>query len=108
MVKKVRQNTDTVVRILPLCVRGVVKSTVCDWGLNLCLSLQAARDGREDVVRHWLNRGPESGRKAAINKRDEHGFTALHYAARFNRVRVIQTLVQNDAGELVWIVSTWV
>ena len=37
---------------------------------------------------------------ASINDVDEDGFTALHYAARYNRVDVMRALVSAGAGNV--------
>ncbi|KAL5457262.1 hypothetical protein EMCRGX_G034509 [Ephydatia muelleri] len=64
---------------------------------------QAARDGREDVVRAWLDRLPRrfGGNVEILNQRDAEGYTALHYAARFNRLSIIQMLVNSGADPSV-------
>ena len=63
--------------------------------------MQAARDGREDVVLLWLERltGRSGHIEKALNECDEGGYTALHYAARFNRINIVQMLVNRGAGE---------
>ena len=60
---------------------------------------QAARDGKEDVVRHYLDRLADSEKQEVINARDSEGYTALHYAAKFNRFQIMYRLVTHDAGE---------
>ena len=60
--------------------------------------LQAARDGREDDVRAWLAAVSDQRKKKLVNAKDKHGFTAVHYAARFNRFKIMQLLLLGDAG----------
>ena len=69
--------------------------------LSPALLPQAARDGREDVVRAWLDRLPRrfGGNVEVLNQRDAEGYTALHYAARFNRLSIIEMLVNSGAGK---------
>ena len=49
----------------------------------------------------WLERlSGRFGRDLeALNERDEEGYTALHYAARFNRLSIVQRLASSGAGE---------
>ncbi|KAL5486880.1 hypothetical protein EMCRGX_G019417 [Ephydatia muelleri] len=73
-------------------------------GSNPVIKLQqAARDGREDVVRAWLERLPRrfGSNIEVLNQRDEEGYTALHYAARFNRLTIMQMLVVSGADPTV-------
>ena len=58
------------------------------------LMLQAAREGREDVVREWMV-VDESG----LDARDGEDYTAFHYAAQQHHLNVIMRhLVDNGAG----------
>ncbi len=59
------------------------------------LIFQAARDGLVDVVRAHLDVSC-----AQLLDVDEDGFTALHHAARYNRVRVMESLVEAGGGKL--------
>ena len=59
----------------------------------------AARDGRDDIVRVWLDRLPRTRCATVINEGDHQGYTALHYAAMFNRFKIMQLLVTRGAGE---------
>ena len=61
--------------------------------------LQAARDGREDVVRQHLARLPKGRKGKVLNGKDSEGYTAVHYAAKFNRFKILQLLVTSGAGE---------
>ena len=61
---------------------------------TMCL-LQAARDGLMDVVEGHL--ALEASR---MNDTDEDGLTAMHHAARYNRVNVLNRLVEAGGGEL--------
>lgn len=60
---------------------------------------QAARDGREDIVRQWVDQKHHRGKASRniINGKDADGFTALHHAARFNRFKIMQLLITRDA-----------
>lgn len=58
--------------------------------------LQAARDGKEDVVLALLEEDP----LPMVDECDEEGMAALHYAAMFNNFRIMELLVDNEAGEL--------
>ena len=62
--------------------------------------LQAVRDGREEVLRQWLGQVSERKKRALINAYDSFGFTAMHYATRFNRFKMMQLLVANDASKM--------
>ena len=57
------------------------------------------RDGREEVLRQWLGQVSERKKRALINAYDSFGFTAMHYATRFNRFKMMQLLVANDASK---------
>ncbi|XP_011409380.1 PREDICTED: ankyrin-3-like, partial [Amphimedon queenslandica] len=60
---------------------------------------QAVRDGREEVLRQWLGQlTVKKKKKMLINAYDSFGFTAMHYAARFNRFKMMQLLIANDAN----------
>ena len=61
--------------------------------------LQAARDGREDDVRAWLDTVSDQRKRKLLNAKDKHGFTAVHYAARFNRFKIMQRLLLDEAGK---------
>jgi ankyrin repeat protein len=59
---------------------------------------QAVRDGKEDVLRAWLARlANSSKKKQALNAKDSYGFTAMHYAARFNRFKIMSLLIAEEA-----------
>ena len=61
---------------------------------------KAARDGKEDVVNQHLARLPRYKKKKVLDARDADGFTAMHYAAKFNRFKILRLLVDSDASEL--------
>lgn len=63
------------------------------WKLVIYL-LQAARDGLLDVVLAHLRLG-----LSHIYDVDEDGYTALHHASRYNRVNVLEALLEAGAGE---------
>lgn len=41
--------------------------------------------------------------KKKINMIDEDDLTPLHYAARYNHLGMVKLLVENHAGEYVWV-----
>ena len=55
--------------------------------------LQAARDGLLDIVEAHLESASN------LHDYDEDGFTAIHHAARYNRVKVLEVLIQYGGGE---------
>ena len=67
---------------------------------------KAARDGKYEVVKEWLEwheNHPIIDRKGRkinnpISEKDPDGLTALHYAARFNRFKILQYLVSDKPG----------
>ena len=67
--------------------------------LLLTITLQAARDGREDIVRQHLKRLPKYRKEKVLNAKDSEGYTALHYAAKFNRFKILQLLITSGASE---------
>ena len=61
--------------------------------------LQAARDNRHDVVeRHLRLLLSKRNRGRVLNHKDEDGYAAIHYAAKFNRYRIMIQLVAAGAG----------
>ena len=58
------------------------------------VSLQAARDGLLDIVLAHLRLGVSH-----LYDVDEDGYTALHHATRYNRVNVLEVLIDAGAGE---------
>jgi len=64
--------------------------------------LQAARDDLLDLVKANLD-----CYRQQINDVDEDGFTALHYAARYNRVTVVEVLLNAGAGKSRERVPEW-
>lgn len=68
--------------------------------LFFLISIQAVRDGREEVLRQWLgSQLSTKKKKILINAYDSFGFTAMHYAARFNRFKMMQLLIANEASK---------
>ena len=57
-------------------------------------SLQAARDGLVETVDLHLE-----SNLSGLDAVDEDGYTALHHAARYNRVRTLETLLMHGASE---------
>jgi ankyrin repeat protein len=69
-----------------------------DVGRRPKISLQqAARDGREDVVRYYLERLSDEEKQQVIDARDSEGYAALHYAAKFNRFQIMVRLITHEA-----------
>jgi len=60
--------------------------------------VQAARDGLLDVVKAHID-----SCLAQINDVDDEGYTAMHYAARYNRVSVMEVLFAAGAGAYVHV-----
>ena len=60
--------------------------------------LQAAKQGLEDVVQQHL-----SLPSVELNAKDDDGYTAVHYAAKFNHIKVLKLLLKANAGEFVYI-----
>ena len=60
--------------------------------------LQAAKQGLEDVVQQHL-----SLPSLELNAKDDDGYTAVHYAAKFNHIQILKLLLKANAGELVCI-----
>ena len=58
------------------------------------LLLQAARDNRLEVVDQWIKILP----KSELNKKDGFGYAPLHYAAKFNRFKVLKNIILAGAG----------
>ena len=61
--------------------------------------VQAARDGREDMVRAHLSRLPRVKKEKILNVKDADGYAAVHHAAKFNRFKILQLLVTSGASE---------
>ena len=61
-------------------------------------TVQAAKDGRIAEIGRWVSYLKEHPSKAHINERDEEGYTALHYATKYNHLQIMKTLVDNKAG----------
>ena len=62
------------------------------------------------MVRLWLEQLPKrpSSARRVLNKKDSEGFTAMHYAARFNRLKIMQMLVDSGAGQYSLPLRTYV
>ena len=70
-------------------------------------STQAARDNREDVVRQHLSRLPKYNKARMLDQRDAKGYTAMHYAAKFNRFKIMTLLVTSGASEFLSSRHMW-
>ena len=70
------------------------------------INLQAARDGKIEVIKHRLNKlavkHPARCQKL-INKHDEDNITPLHYAVRYGHVEVVKLLVEFGAGKVILV-----
>lgn len=73
----------------------VHKQSNLQWHLSFIL-LQAAENGQEDVLRQYLplTSPPE------LDAKDDHGYTAVHYAAEFNHIKILELLLEANASEL--------
>ena len=60
------------------------------------LCMQAARDGQEDLLEHFL----EHCMKDQIDALDKEGYAALHYAVKYHRVNIIRKLLTAKCGKL--------
>ena len=56
--------------------------------------MQASREGLTEVVQHHLNTSPEQ-----VNEQDNDFYAPLHHAARYNRIAVMELLLNAGAGE---------
>ena len=59
------------------------------------LYCQAVKDGKKDEVEKWLKYD-----KKRVRIRDKHGYTPVHYAAKFNRLEILKMLYDGNAGDL--------
>ena len=50
-------------------------------------------------MRQHLARLPKYNKHKVLNGKDSEGYTAVHYAAKFNRFKILQLLVTSGAGE---------
>ena len=66
--------------------------------------LQAARDGKKDIVKiwlHWYENNPITDKRGhktqnPVDVKDAEGLAALHYAARFNKLKILSHLLQYE------------
>ena len=66
------------------------------------ISSQAARDNLIDVVDQWmeyLSTLENEVKKKRLNRKDDNGLAAIHYAAKFNRYDILVKLCENGAGK---------
>ena len=68
-----------------------------DW-MMCYLYMQAARDGREDLLDDLLEYFTED--QIDINALDKEGFAALHKAVMYHRVDIIKKLLAAKCGKL--------
>ena len=78
----------------------------------IALKLQAAREGNVKVIKRYISSvhfkrkldKVGKGGKNPIDTPDGEGFTAMHYAARYNNIDVMELLLEHGAGEEYWVV----
>ena len=80
---------------LHVLVSFVVRWQLCSKNM---IVLQAAREGRKDIVEQRINKLRRHGAQKLrrLNKKDENKLTALHYAVRYGHIEVVKLLI--DAG----------
>ena len=64
--------------------------------------MQAIRDNATDTVDEWvefLSTKKDDVKKKILDKRDEYGMAAIHYAAKFNRYCILEKLCRIGAGK---------
>ena len=64
-------------------------------------NVQAARDNSFEIVEEWIEflSSKEDGEMlSTMNERDEHGMAPIHYAAKFNRFKILVKLHEHCAG----------
>ena len=77
------------------------------------IDLQAARDGKTDVIKQRLSKLASKNQarfQKLVNKRDEDNTTPLHYAVRYGQVEVVKLLVELGAGNYFvsnYLVYAW-
>ena len=49
-------------------------------------------------MRYYLDNLSDDEKQSVIDARDSGGYTALHYAAKFNRFQIMYRLITHDAG----------
>ena len=57
------------------------------------------------MVRKWLSTCPDSKKKKLLDNKDKYGFAAVHYAARFNRFKILNLLLLDEASKLFTVHS---
>ena len=66
------------------------------------LLLQAARDDSMEIIDDWIDFLSTKGgevRRRKLDEMDEYGMAAIHYAAKFNRYKILLKLCENGAGK---------
>ena len=53
-------------------------------------------------MRAHLSRLPKYNKEKVLNAKDSDGYTAMHYAAKFNRFKILQLLVLSGASKTFW------
>ena len=65
-------------------------------------NVQAARDNAIEIVEEWIEflaSQEDEEMLSTMNERDEHGMAAIHYAAKFNRFKILVRLHEHGAGK---------
>ncbi len=57
------------------------------------------------MVRQWLSRLPKYKKSTILDAMDAEGYTAMHYAAKFNRFQIMLLLATSGACE--YCVLSW-
>ena len=55
-----------------------------------------------EIIEHWidfLSSKKDEVRRRKLNEKDEHGMAAIHYAAKFNRCKILIKLYESGAGK---------
>ncbi len=57
------------------------------------------------MVRQWLSRLPKYKKSTILDAMDAEGYTAMHYAAKFNRFQIMLLLATSGACECSCVLS---
>jgi hypothetical protein len=61
------------------------------------LCCQAVKDGKIDEVKKWLKCDKK---RVWVRVQDKHGYAPVHYAAKFNHLKILQLLhKEGNAGK---------
>ena len=59
---------------------------------SLSLLFQAVQDGKEEIVKCWLQFNKSRNRAHRTHDPDKHGLCPIHYAAKFNQPKIMKLL----------------